>query len=134
MRTQAAPSPVRKSIRRLVIGAAGPSRDPTAVKRNDVQELAVKIPLCEEGNLVRSHPAGESQSCHASVGPYNAPSIFVLTSLEALLCCCGSNLYISQMRICVCVGCLDAAKGTDSKIYLQKHKIRIQCLSCICSF
>lgn len=59
MRTQAALSPVRKSIRRLAIGAAGPSRDPTAVKRNDVQELAVKIPLCEEGNLVRPHPAGE---------------------------------------------------------------------------
>lgn len=56
MRTQAAPSPVRKSIRRLAIGAAGPSRDPTAVKRNDVQEL--KIPLCKEGNLVRPHPAG----------------------------------------------------------------------------
>lgn len=53
MRTQAAPSPVRKSIRRRAIGAAGTSRDPNAVKRNDVQELAVKIPLCEEGNLVR---------------------------------------------------------------------------------
>lgn len=70
MRTQAAPSPVRKSIRRLAIGVEDSSRDPTAVKRNDVQELAVKVPLCEEGNLVRLHPAGEkkSQSRHASVG------------------------------------------------------------------
>lgn len=37
--------------RRLAIGAAGPSRDPTAVKCNDVQELAVEIPQCKEGEF-----------------------------------------------------------------------------------
>lgn len=41
-------NPVCKSIRRLAIGAVGPSRDPAAVKRNDVQELAVEIPVCQE--------------------------------------------------------------------------------------
>lgn len=49
MRTQAAQSPVRKSIRRLAIGAAGPSRDPTAVKRNDVQELGGKFSRASSG-------------------------------------------------------------------------------------
>lgn len=46
-------NPVCKSIRRLAIGAAGPSRDPTAVKRNDVQELAVEIPVCQERKYSR---------------------------------------------------------------------------------
>lgn len=104
-------NPVCKSISRLAIGAAGPSRDPAAVKRNDVQELAVEIPVCQERKYSRAHPTGEKKnnnnkktatpSCRASVGPYNASSIFALTSLGALLCCRGSNLYISPMRICV---------------------------------
>lgn len=37
----------------LAIGAAGPSRDPAAVKRNDVQELAVEIPVCQERKYSR---------------------------------------------------------------------------------
>lgn len=46
-------NPVCKSIRSLAIGAAGPSRDPAAVKRNDVQELAVEIPVCQERKYSR---------------------------------------------------------------------------------
>lgn len=62
---------MHKSIRRLSIGAAVPSRDPTAVKCNDVQELAVEILPCTEGNFAEPHPEGEKKPHHEWVS-YNA--------------------------------------------------------------
>lgn len=58
MRTQAALNPMHKSIRKP---AAGSSRHPTAVKSNNVQELAIEIPPCDEGSLVWFCPACEKK-------------------------------------------------------------------------
>lgn len=44
---------MHKSIRKPAIGAEGPSRDPTAVKSNNMQELAVEIPPSNEGSFVQ---------------------------------------------------------------------------------
>lgn len=55
-------NPVCKSIRRLAIGAAGPSRDRAAVKRNDVQALAVGIPVCQERKYSRGSSRGRREN------------------------------------------------------------------------
>lgn len=83
------------------MGKQSHQETPTAVKSTDVQELAVEIPSCTEGNFAERHPAGEKipiiSDCH--IIPHSS-STFVLTTLGAVFCCGGSNFYIPIMRIC----------------------------------
>lgn len=55
----------------FLLGQQSHQETPTAVKCNDVQELAVEIPLCTEGNFAEPHPEGEKKPHHEWVS-YNA--------------------------------------------------------------
>lgn len=83
------------------MGQQSHQETPTAVEGTDVQELAVEIPACTKGNFAERHPAGEKKlimsECH--IIPHSS-STFVQTTLGAVFCCGGSNLYVPLMRIC----------------------------------
>lgn len=94
---------MHKSIRRLSIGAAVPSRDPRCCKmqwcaRASCRNSSVyRGEFCRASSRRRKKKSPIMSECHIIT---HSSSTFVPTALGAILCLGGSNLYVPLMRTC----------------------------------